>query len=199
MGYKAPKVEVRYVAPFEPLFRVLDESGEVEQVTAGQNELGQEMPDPVPVAPPVGYKPGPTLQDTILHMLKQQALRVAADTADFDSPEEADDFEIEDDPLDPLTPYEAEFLPQDELRSRLTELDKAIKHNEAVKKAAKLKEQEDGDTDPDERRVEHRTSGTGRRSEKRKGEPEPEQDADDERSVRKADRRNTRTDEQDSD
>lgn len=188
MGYKPVKTEVRYVAPLEPLFRVLDAAtGEVEQVHSGLNELGQEIPDSVPVAPPVGYRPGPTLQDTILHMLRQQALRVAADTEGFDSPEEADDFDIPDDPLDPLTEYEVEFMPVDELRNRLTVLDRAIKKKEAVDRAAKIKENEDGDTDADEGRMADDTDSVRRSDPKRKGKPKSKQNADDVGGVREAD------------
>lgn len=96
----------RYVAPFEGVF---DTDGV--QVTSGQDKFGREVPDPVPLAPPVGYRPPPTLADMIRRMVQSELLTQAADLEDFDSFEEAEDFDIEDDPLDPKTPYEAVFDP----------------------------------------------------------------------------------------
>lgn len=70
-----------------------------------------EIPDPVPVGVPLGYRPSPTLRDTIERIMMNHQLAVLADMEGFDSPEEAEDFLLEDDPLDPLTPYEAHFFP----------------------------------------------------------------------------------------
>lgn len=182
MGYKAPKVDVRYCAPLEPVFELLD-GGEIgTQITSGLDELGRELPDGVPMAPPVGYKSGPTLQDTILHMLRHQTLRAAADAEGFDSPEEADDFNIEDDPLDPATEYEAEFFSEDELRSRLTEYDSRFRKKPPAKEAG-----EDGNTEPDERRVVD-DNGSPRGGDKVvKGKSVKKSNANDERSVSEAD------------
>lgn len=94
----------RYVAPFEGLY---DEDGV--QVVSGQDDRGRELPDPVPTAPPVGYKPPPPLADMIRRMVHSELLARVADAGDFDTPEEADDFDIPDDPIDPKTPYEAVF------------------------------------------------------------------------------------------
>lgn len=99
-------MEVRKITPFEGTF---DEDGV--QVSSGQNEFGQEMPDPVPMAVPVGYNQSPTLADMIKRMVRNQLLAQAANAEDIDTFEEAEDFEIEDDPLDPHTPYEAVFDP----------------------------------------------------------------------------------------
>lgn len=99
-------LEPRKISIFDGVF---DEDGV--QVTSGQNELGQETPDPVPMAPPVGYAQHATLADSISRMLKHQLMAQAAAAEGFDTPEEADDFDIEDDPLDPLTPYERHFEP----------------------------------------------------------------------------------------
>lgn len=189
MGYKAPKVEVRYVAPLEPVFRMLDE-GELLQVTSGLDELGREVPDTVPVAPPVGYSHGPSLQDTILHMLRHQSLRAAADAEGFDSPEEADDFDLPDDPLDPLTEYEAQFMPVDEIRERLTEYDRRFR-----KKASETKEASDGSTDTDERRVADGDDSSRRSDKVSESKSKSEQNADDGGSVHKADKRAARSDE----
>lgn len=98
--------EVRFVHPFDGVF---DEDGV--QVSSGQDDRGRELPDPVPMAPPVGYRQPPTLADMIRRMVQSEVLRRAAAVEEFDSFEEAEDFEIEDDPIDPKTPYEAVFDP----------------------------------------------------------------------------------------
>lgn len=81
------------------------------QTVSGQNEKGQEVPDPVPVAPPVGYRRPPTLQENIQRMIRSEMLQQAAAAEGFDTFEEAEDFDIEDDPVDAQTPYEAVFNP----------------------------------------------------------------------------------------
>lgn len=74
------------------------------------DEHGREVLDPTPVAPPVGYKRSPSMVDHIRNMVKSEMLRQAAESADMESFEDADDFEVDDDP-DPYAPYEAEFEP----------------------------------------------------------------------------------------
>jgi len=70
---------------------------------------GYENPDPVPLAPPVGYKPAPSLSDQIREMVRSERLAREAAEAGFETFQEADDFDIPDDPLDPSTPFEAIF------------------------------------------------------------------------------------------
>lgn len=72
------------------------------------NERGHEVPDPTPVAMPLGLsRPEP------IHVMIQRLVRTElsqqAQQQDMETWEEADDFDIEDDELDPLTPYEAFF------------------------------------------------------------------------------------------
>lgn len=86
----------------------MNEDGE--QVRAYLNKLGQEMGDPVPTAPPVGYTPGPSLSDMVRRMIHNE-ISTAAELNEFETFEEADDFDVEDDPPDPRTPYEAVFDP----------------------------------------------------------------------------------------
>jgi hypothetical protein len=79
------------------------------QVSSGIGTDGREYPDPVPMSPPVGYEP----PSDVLQMLEQLFLRGKAvlEAAQIETEEEANDFDIEDDPVDPLTPYEAVFNP----------------------------------------------------------------------------------------
>lgn len=69
-----------------------------------------EYPDPVPMAPPIGYKPEPDLGELIRSLVHRELSKVAG-ASELDTFEEAEDFDIEDDPLDPLTPYEKVFEP----------------------------------------------------------------------------------------
>lgn len=74
------------------------------------DKYGREMPSPLPIAPPIGYKKSPTLAEQIRNMvisekLKQEVLAAGAETFD-----EADDFDIGDD-YDPRSPYEETFEP----------------------------------------------------------------------------------------
>lgn len=63
-----------------------------------------EYPDPTPVEMPLGFKRPPTLQEEIQRIIRQQ-MSMQAEEAGFESFEEADDFEVDEDP-DPLSPYE---------------------------------------------------------------------------------------------
>lgn len=87
------------------------------------NAAGQEMPDAVPMAPPIGYRPAPSLSEQIREMVRGEHLRMAAEAAGYESFDEADDFDIPDDPLDPSTPYERVFegMSSVELRRRADE------------------------------------------------------------------------------
>lgn len=76
------------------------------------NALGQEVPDPTPMAPPIGYKPSVSLRDQIREMIRSEALAAYADSQDVDTFEEADDFNVEDDEsYDPQSPWELEYEP----------------------------------------------------------------------------------------
>jgi len=62
-------------------------------------ETGQEIPDPVPMAPPVGFKRQQPLHERIRAMVQHEYLR-ASQKGEVETPEEADDFVVgdEDDP-----------------------------------------------------------------------------------------------------
>lgn len=75
---------------------------------------GLEYPDPTPMAPPVGFDAPPDLMTMIRTMVKNELFTQGADREQFDSFEEAGDFDIEDDPLPPLTLHEALLLPSSE-------------------------------------------------------------------------------------
>lgn len=72
---------------------------------------GRECPNPVPVAPPVGFVKQPSMVEHVRAMVRSELLRREVVAAGVESFEEADDFDIGDDPIDPSTPYEEVFDP----------------------------------------------------------------------------------------
>lgn len=89
------------------------------------DEHGREIPDPTPIAPPLGYKKQPSLAEQIRAMVRSEALRQAAEAAGAESFEEAEDFDVDED-MEPHTPYEAVFDPPAPERMP-TPLEEAIK------------------------------------------------------------------------
>lgn len=79
------------------------------QVGSAIGSDGKEYPDPVPMEPPVGYNAPPDIMTLIRSMVRSQEVMRLQDLAGIDTEEEANDFDLEDDPLDPLTPYEKVF------------------------------------------------------------------------------------------
>lgn len=75
------------------------------------NKDGHEVPNPVPVAPPVGFVRAPSMVDHLRQMVRSELLRREVMAQGMETFEEADDFELDDDPVDPHTPYEAVFDP----------------------------------------------------------------------------------------
>lgn len=73
---------------------------------------GYELPDPTPMAPPVGYKKQPSMVEHIRNMVRSEQLRAHVEAQGAESFEEADDFEVDDDDRLPISAYEAFFEPE---------------------------------------------------------------------------------------
>lgn len=71
---------------------------------------GEEIPHPIPMAPPLGYIKQPSLVDRIREMVRSEHLRRAAEESGHETFEEGDDLEVGDD-YDPASPYEYNFDP----------------------------------------------------------------------------------------
>lgn len=86
------------------------------------NARGQEIPDPTPMAPPVGYKKQKSMVDIVRDMVRSEHLRRDIAAQGFETFEDADDFEVGDD-YDPKSPHEldAEYVPASELARRARE------------------------------------------------------------------------------
>lgn len=75
------------------------------------DEFGKEHLDPTPVSVPAGWQRPPTMEELIRRHIRQEMSRQAADQGE-ETFEEADDFEVDEDP-DPLSPYEIPEAPQE--------------------------------------------------------------------------------------
>lgn len=80
-------------------------------MSSGIDELGREHPDPVPTEVPLHMKAAPQLDQLIKNFVRRE-LSAIADSQQYETFEEADDFDLaEDDFDDQQTPYEAVFDP----------------------------------------------------------------------------------------
>lgn len=77
------------------------------QVSSGIDRQGREHPDPVPLSAPIGISPPPDLMDTIRKMVHSELAQHILDEGGVETFEEAGDFDVDDDPLPPLTIHEA--------------------------------------------------------------------------------------------
>lgn len=73
------------------------------------NAAGHEVPDPTVVEPPLGYIQQPDLMTLMRQMITRQISDIA-DANEFETFEEADDFDVDDD-VDYSSPYELYFDP----------------------------------------------------------------------------------------
>lgn len=85
------------------------------------NDRGQLVPDPVPMAPPIGFKPQPSM----VELIRDQVRRVSEEAKrdGHESFEDADDFDIGDEP-ELHSPYEVDLeteVPIKVLRQRAEE------------------------------------------------------------------------------
>lgn len=74
------------------------------------NEFGEEITDPVPMQPPLGYKKTLSLSEQIAQQVRINQLRLMEDMRMEESEEDADDFNVGDD-FEPFSPHENENMP----------------------------------------------------------------------------------------
>lgn len=144
------------------------EKGLVDQygvaIKAELDANGNEVGDPTPVAPPAHLRRSPTMSEQIQTMIRRQ-LSLTAQEQGYESFEEAEDFDVDDDPVDPHTPYEAVFDPQPPVTPEVG----------------------DGPGALDERRQRSASGGSGKSDKVGKGKSGKKQSADDEGSVPETD------------
>lgn len=110
---------------------------------------GHEVVDPTPMAPPLGYVEQPSMMDMIAAQVR--ASRIEAELEALEETEEdADDFEIPDDPDSlPGTPWENDTEPSlKDARKRALALEQALAEAEAIEAA----QREGGSVKPTESR-----------------------------------------------
>lgn len=73
---------------------------------------GHAKVDPTSVAPPVGYKRHPTIAETVRDLIRSEKLKNALSEAGEETFEEADDFDVDDEPPLPPHLYEPNFDPE---------------------------------------------------------------------------------------
>lgn len=97
------------------------ETGEVKRIQI-QNALGQEIPDPVPVAPPLGYTKPLSMFDQMRAQIRAEHVRLRQMELEElrETAEQANDFDVDEDIENMPSLYEEKFDPVDfEVRSRL--------------------------------------------------------------------------------
>lgn len=99
-----------------------------------------EMPDPTPVAPPIGYKRQPSMVDHIREMVRRE-LSARAEEAGLETFEESDDFDVPDD-MEPASAYEMapDYEPVGSFRAR-KEVEEAEAKLAAERQAAEVDRQ----------------------------------------------------------
>lgn len=78
------------------------------------DEFGREVPDPTPMAPPLGYNPSPSLMDQVAAMVRAEHMRLNGYADDVDSFEEAQDLGEDEEDVDEFDTgrnYEEAFEP----------------------------------------------------------------------------------------
>lgn len=102
-------------------------------VTNRHTEEGHEILNPTPIAPPLGYTPQLSLAEQIRQQVRLQAL---AERMDPETEEEADDFDVDDDPPIPSR-WENDMVPSvKEMRIRREALEREYADAEAAQRRA---------------------------------------------------------------
>lgn len=107
------------------------------------NDKGEEILNPTPMQPPVGYKKQPSLLDTIREQVR--AYHQSNIDMEPETEEEADDFDIPDDPIDPHSRWENDNIPSiKETRARIKALEEQERRyrtqSDAVQENAQARE-----------------------------------------------------------
>lgn len=90
------------------------EEYEAKLASINQDWNGAEQPSDVPIAPPIGYKAQPSMVEIVRQAIRSEHLRQEALRAEAETFEEADDFDVPDDPLPPqgYEMFEPQFEPE---------------------------------------------------------------------------------------
>lgn len=95
-------------------------------------DFGSEIPDPVPMAPPVGYIKQPSIFENMRALVKAELARKAADEG-FDTEEDDNNFDVGED-RDPLSRHEFTELEEEGLSSAAKAHNAALAEHKAARK-----------------------------------------------------------------
>lgn len=95
---------------------VVVEGGEVLRAPT-HDEFGRELPDPVPLAPPVGFVQQESMFDVMRDMIRSEHLKAYALAEGNETLDESMDFDVEDD-MFPQSGYEGDFDPLVDLQKK---------------------------------------------------------------------------------
>jgi len=113
----------------------------VRPILSTYNDAGQEILDPDPLSLPVKFQRPLSVAQELSRLMRDPGFRAYLDDHDQESFEDADDFNIEDDPVDPATPYEDHFEPeQPGIAARIGEIQSGIVKDIPIE--TKLKDRE---------------------------------------------------------
>jgi len=125
-GHKRRITMLQHFTKFKP----------VKAVTKALDANGHETPSSRPMAIPVGARRPETLAEQVARLVRTEEWRRTMESHDLETFEESEDFDIEDDPVDPSTPYEEVFDPYigksitpAEFEKNKSEYEKIIKKN----------------------------------------------------------------------
>lgn len=88
------------------------------------NKYGEELPDPTPLELPVGFTRPPTLDELVARLVIDPHTQAELKASGIETEEEANDFDIPDDLLDPTSPYQTDdtvMTDADEMRNGFRE------------------------------------------------------------------------------
>jgi len=95
------------------------------------NEKGEEILDPTPMQPPLGYKKSLSLSEQIAQQVRISLIKRLEDEMEPETDEEADDFVVGDD-YEPLSKYENDHVPTiGELKKKAKQIQDAIRKKNA--------------------------------------------------------------------
>lgn len=96
---------------FRPRQRLTPEEYLAKLTRKGLHPDGTPVLDPVPVAPPIGYKKTPSMVEIVRDMVRGERLRQEAIAAGHETFEESEDFDVGDEPELMRSPWENQFDP----------------------------------------------------------------------------------------
>lgn len=121
--------------------KILQKCQEWARGLSGYNGRGEELPDPTPVELPVDFERPVPLAEEIRRLVRSEAIQAELRSKEIETFDEANDFDIPDDPIDPETPWQDEagsvWTRESELAAGIVSEPDYVKAKELVARANK--------------------------------------------------------------